>query len=45
VGSRLLFEVAAGSVGITEAATKLTSQGDYGVGQKRHENRQAVWNQ
>jgi hypothetical protein len=30
VSSRLLFEVAAGSVGINEAATKLTPQGDYG---------------
>jgi hypothetical protein len=45
VGARLLFEVAAGIVGITEAATKLTSQGDYSTSQRRHENRQTAWNQ
>jgi hypothetical protein len=38
VSSRQLFGVAAVSVGIIEAATKLTSQGDYGIGHKRHEN-------
>jgi hypothetical protein len=32
-----LFEDAALCVGIIEAATKLTSQGDYGVSHKCHE--------